>query len=600
MFNFINNLRVRTRLAAAFTAVTLLLILLGAIAISRMSAINAELEHTANIRFKRVRLFTEAQALVHANSRAALQMGLSNDAAEWERLGQVQEKNKAQITRNFEEIERLLETDQGRKIFGEMKTKRGLYVGSFEKARKQFPVDSRQAVKTLNTEVVPNLEGFVEAQEKFLLYQQELVQAGADRGAAAYATGRNFTIIFILLALGLAAAASYLVTRSITAPLNQAVSDATQIAEGRFQITAEEELGQVIQAFNGVKSALVETRELKAKVERDNSELQDNIMELLKVVADASDGNLTVRAPITAGSLGNVADAFNTLLESLQALLGQVTSQIVRTNEAVDAIRHASGKMADDSTAQAREIREATDLVERLAGEIQQVSDNARGAVSAVQRTEESATAGAQVVQDVISGMAALRSNVQAGAKKMKNLGDRSMQITTIVSTISRISEQTNMLALNAAIEAARAGEHGRGFSVVAEEVRKLAERTAQATLEIDKLVKAIHIETNETVSAIEQQTHVVEQESALVGKAGDSLKRIRDVSTESATVVVSISDVARKQADGTVVVVKAMEHISSIAKSTEQGAQRAASTVKDLADASAQLRESVSRFRVA
>ena len=120
----------------------------------------------------------------------------------------------------------------------------------------------------------------------------------------------------------------------------------------------------------------------------------------------------------------------------------------------------------------------------------------------------------------------AARQNVQAGAKKMKNLGDRSMEITGIVGTISRISEQTNMLALNAAIEAARAGEHGRGFSVVAEEVRKLAERTADATQEIDKLVKAIHSETNETVAAIEQQTQVVEQESQLVSKAGESLVR--------------------------------------------------------------------------
>ena len=155
--------------------------------------------------------------------------------------------------------------------------------------------------------------------------------------------------------------------------------------------------------------------------------------------------------------------------------------------------------------------------------------------------------------------------NVQAGAKKMKSLGDRSMEITGIVGTISRISEQTNMLALNAAIEAARAGEHGRGFSVVAEEVRKLAERTASATQEIDKLVKAIHSETNETVAAIEQQTQVVEQESQLVSQAG----RVAGTHPRG---VDRVGQPGRRhqpawpalQVEGTTVVGKAMKQISA------------------------------------
>src|SRR3982751_5872904 len=183
--------------------------------------------------------------------------------------------------------------------------------------------------------------------------------------------------------------------------------------------------------------------------------------------------------------------------------------------------------------------------------EITMVSVQARSAADAAKRTEVSAEEGSDAVQNVIAGMTTLRANVQAGAKKMKNLGDRSMEITGIVGTINRISEQTNMLALNAAIEAARAGEHGRGFSIVAEEVRKLAERTAAATQEIDKLVKAIHSETTETVQAIEQQTQFVEQESALVGKAGESLSKIRQVSTESAGLVSDISAVALEQVKG-------------------------------------------------
>jgi twitching motility protein PilJ len=235
-----------------------------------------------------------------------------------------------------------------------------------------------------------------------------------------------------------------------------------------------------------------------------------------------------------------------------------------------------------------------------MSKEIGRVSSSAGQAADAAKRTEDSAKEGTRAVQDVISGMGTLRANVQAGAKKMKNLGDRSMEITGIVGTISRISEQTNMLALNAAIEAARAGEHGRGFSVVAEEVRKLAERTASATQEIDRLVKAIHAETNETVDAIEQQTQVVEQESQVVGKAGESLQKIRQVSTESATIVVDISSIAKKQAEGTNVVVKAMEQISLIAKATQLGVEGTSTTIAQLAALSEELRANVAKFKVA
>jgi methyl-accepting chemotaxis protein len=344
-----------------------------------------------------------------------------------------------------------------------------------------------------------------------------------------------------------------------------------------------------------------ELRELCAKqVEIENSQhLQQDITQLLRVVADASDGNLTVRAPIGVGALGSVADAFNALMESLQRLLGQVRTQIEATNDAVSQIRQSSNLMASGAATQAKEVQAATQLVERMNAEISRVSHSATQAAEAAKRTEASAQEGTKAVQDVISGMGTLRANVQAGAKKMKSLGDRSMEITGIVGTISRISEQTNMLALNAAIEAARAGEQGRGFSVVAEEVRKLAERTAVATQEIGKLVKVIHTETTETVEAIERQTHVVEQESQVVGRAGESLSKIRAVSSESATIVVDISNIAKKQAEGTGTVVRVMEQISSIAQQTRAGVEGTTATAAQLYTLSEELRRSISRFKV-
>jgi twitching motility protein PilJ len=409
-----------------------------------------------------------------------------------------------------------------------------------------------------------------------------------------------FTFIMTLVALIGSFAVAYLLARSIRRPLENAVAGARSVAQGRFEINAPEELGQVQQAFEGIRGLLIETRELKSRVEHDNRELQTSITELLRVVASASDGDLTVRAPVSVGALGNVSDAFNSLLESLQELLGVVSGQIRLTETIVTSVKDASAKMATGATHQSAELVDAAQLIQRMSAEITKVSAGAEVAVAAVKRTEMSALEGTKAVEDVISGMGTLRANVQAGAKKMKNLGDRSMEITGIVSTISRISEQTNMLALNAAIEAARAGEHGRGFAVVAEEVRKLAERTATATRDIDRLVKAIHVETTETVTAIEQQTHVVEQEAEAVGEAGQSLRKIQGASSESSAVVVDISAIAREQAQRTGTVVTAIGRITTIARETETGANGTASTVQRLAQVAQELQRSVSRFKVA
>jgi twitching motility protein PilJ len=316
-------------------------------------------------------------------------------------------------------------------------------------------------------------------------------------------------------------------------------------------------------------------------------------------VSEASDGNLTVRASISSGTLGNVADAFNLLMESLENLIGEVSRQVADSDRAVRSISEVARRMANGATHQSREVVAARQLVADVAKQISEVSTNANGASSASQHTAMTAQEGEKAVEDVIQGMDSLRANVQSGAKKMKNLGDRSMEITSIVSTISRISEQTNMLALNAAIEGARAGEHGRGFRVVAEEVRKLAERATSATKDIEKLVKAITAETNETIRAIEQQTQVVEVESRTVGAAGELLRKIRTASDQSAGLVATITTVARHQVEQAQRVERTMESVSEIAADTEKGAETTVATVTNLVRLQDQLRRSISKFRV-
>ena len=423
-----------------------------------------------------------------------------------------------------------------------------------------------------------------------------------QRRVAGYEHTRRQGVALTLLGILLFAyifAGFYAGIADLVVTLGHATTRMVQGTGEQFATRNRDETASIVADFNTINSALVEARALQQRVQSENSEIQHHIVDLLKVVSDASDGNLTVRAVTTSGTLGNVADAFNLLMESLEELIGEVSKQVGDSENAVRSISEVAQRMASGATHQTREVGAARQLVAAVTKQISEVSSNAEGASTATQHTALTAQQGEKAVEDVIHGMDSLRANVQSGAKKMKNLGDRSMEITSIVGTISRISEQTNMLALNAAIEAARAGEHGRGFRVVAEEVRKLAERASTATKDIEKLVKAITAETNDTIRAIEQQTQVVEDESRTVGAAGESLRKIRTASDQSAGMVANITMVAKLQVEQALRVERSMESVSAIAADAERGAESTVATVSDLVQVSHQLRRSIGKFRV-
>ena len=330
-----------------------------------------------------------------------------------------------------------------------------------------------------------------------------------------------------------------------------------------------------------------EAEKLRAGAMDETAGLQTQILGMLDAVADAADGDITVRAPVSEGALGNVADAFNLMMESLEEILGEVKGTVVEVAGEAAQIEEAASLLG-----------EAAAQVGHISEQMATVSKNAEAAANAARRVQDQALDGSESVQAVVQGMETLRANVQAGAKKIKSLGDRSMEITSIVATIAKISEQTNMLALNAAIEAARAGEHGRGFSVVADEVRRLAERTASATNEIRELVSSIQAETTESVAAIEQQTLVVEEESQMVTVAGQALMSIQDVSTQSAALVADISLTAQSQAEGVRQVVKTMADVNQIAGTAKRGAESTLEIARQLNQIADQLGRNVAVFR--
>jgi twitching motility protein PilJ len=450
-----------------------------------------------------------------------------------------------------------------------------------------FVDDSLTAVDTVHLmwdKVAPQLDS--------LIATRVAGYSARRRLGLAISLAASALLVFIFLAF-------YAAVRESLESLHGATERMIAGTNETFAPGSRDEIGDIGGYYNEINRALVESRTLQARVERENQALQDNIMGLLRVVSDAADGDLTVRAAVTEGALGNVSDAFNQMVESWQGLLGDVQQLFDRATEAVGRIELSSAGMAADAHTQAEEILGARGAVARMAESIQRVSQNAEVATSAAKRPQDSALEGSESVQNVVRGMDSLRASVQSGAKKIKSLGDRSMEITSIVSVIARISEQTNMLALNAAIEAARAGEFGRGFSVVADQVRQLAERAAAATVEIGSLVRAIQAETNESVEAIERQTETVEGEARVVVSAGDALNRIKEVSTLSAELIGDISHTAREQVDGASGVARIMEEISDIARRTKDGADASLGYARSLAELTTQLRAGVARFRL-
>jgi methyl-accepting chemotaxis protein len=342
-----------------------------------------------------------------------------------------------------------------------------------------------------------------------------------------------------------------------------------------------------------------EAENLRSQAETENQLLNANIMDLLTFVANCADGDLTGRAKVTEGALGNVADALNQMMDNWTEVLGTLIKTIEETQNAGQKVGETAESMAHGATEQAQKLESATNAVQQIRGNITQVSDNAKTAVTAASRTQESAFSGAEMVQKIAEEMETLRANVQAGAKKIKSLGDRSMEITGIVGTIAKISEQTNMLALNAAIEAARAGEHGRGFSVVAEEVRKLAERTSMATQDIRNLITSIQAETSESVAAIEEQTRAVEHHAESVTESGQVLQKIQHESTQTSELISDMNRVARDQVPVAEQTLQGMLAVSEIAKETQASAQTTLKLSKVLGETSERLVSAIGTFRI-
>ena len=341
-----------------------------------------------------------------------------------------------------------------------------------------------------------------------------------------------------------------------------------------------------------------EEQEREAK--RVNDANQAAILRLMNELQTVAEGDLTQQATVTEDITGAIADSVNYTVEELRNLVAQVQGTAARVTETTQQVEATSTELLAASTEQLREIRETGESVLQMASRINQVSAQAQQTAEVARQSLDAAASGRKAVSDTIGGMNTLREQIQETSKRIKRLGESSQEIGEITELISDITEQTNVLALNAAIQAASAGEAGRGFSVVAEEVQRLAERSADATRQIAALVKTIQTDTQDAVAAMEQSTQGVVQNAQLSDAAGAALTDIDRVTRELSTLIEDISGEARREAESANVVAANIQHIFAVTEQTGEGTRSTAQMVHDLSRSADELRQSVDRFKIA
>jgi twitching motility protein PilJ len=344
---------------------------------------------------------------------------------------------------------------------------------------------------------------------------------------------------------------------------------------------------------------LRDARTRAQQADQQNLRNQAAIRRLLDEMVDLSDGDLTIEATVTEDITGAIADSVNQAVEEMRTLVTTINETSVRVSASAQETRGTALSLEEASDHQRNQIEKASQTVKAMSEAMKQMAEESTKSAEIAQQSVDIAAAGGSTVRRTISGMDNIREQIQETSKRIKRLGESSQEIGNIVELIEDIADQTNILALNAAMQAAMAGESGRGFAVVADEVQRLAERSANATKQIDALVKTIQADTNEAVSSMESSTSEVVSGAKLAEDAGEALQRIEQVSQEIAGVTQTMAARLQQQSQEAGSIDETMSVVQGITSKTSEGTEQTTQSIETLAQMAEQLRQTVARFKL-
>lgn len=350
--------------------------------------------------------------------------------------------------------------------------------------------------------------------------------------------------------------------------------------------------------FIGVQADITERMQAQQELESSKETLQRQVVELLNDVQEAAKGDLTVRAEITPGEIGVIADFFNLIIESLQQIVISVKNTARQVNVSVGDNSEAMHELADEALQQAEEINYILESLDSMALSIQDVADNAHKATEMARSASTTAKAGRNAMEHTVNNIMNLRLTISETAKKVKRLGEASQEITKVVSMINQIALQTNVLSINTSIEAAKVGVEGQAFTVVAEEIGGLALRASQATKDIEQIVDNIQLEARAAIKAVEQGLTQVVDGTECVQDAKLQLGEILDVSCQIDNLLHSISNTTVSQAATSQAVVCLMKQIADSSLRTSDLSRQVSTSLLQTVEMAQEFQASVGVFK--